>query len=95
MNDKKNIYRKVNISVGTKEYNYNNYTENNKHDRNPSDITKNDKLDKIRQKIVEFNIKKKAIFNKLKSNINKLQKDINSSASYYTERQRFKNIKEN
>lgn len=95
INDKKNIYRKINISVGTRENNFNNYKENNKHDRNQSEITNNDKLNKIRQKIVEFNIKKKAIFNKLKSNINKLQKDINSSTSYLTERQRFKNIKEN
>jgi len=96
LNDKKNnLYKKVHVSVGSKENNFNNYSESKKHDRNLSDITKNDKLFKIRQKIIEFNIKEKAIYDKLKSSINKIQKDINSSTSYYTERKKLKSLKEN
>ena len=94
-NKKNNIYRKVNASVETKENKFNRYIEDNKHDCNLSEVKKNDKLSQIRQKIVDFNIRQKAIYDKLKLNINKLQKDINSSTSYYTERQRFKNLKEN
>jgi len=45
-------------------------------------------INKIKQKLKEYNQKEKVILDKLRLNLNKMQNEIKSSSSYYTERQK-------
>ena len=93
--NKNNIKRKVNKSVGTSKnkmsylniynYNYNKNIDNKeiKKENNFIDNNRNkETMNKVKLKIEEYQKRERAIYNKLKIDINKLQDDIKSSSLY-------------
>ena len=88
----KNLNKIVNKSVGTtkKKLQHIYIKDNSIIDDKPIK-TKNKQeynINIIKQKIKEYNQKEKDILDKLKLNLNKMQNEIKSSSSYYTERQK-------
>ena len=89
-----NLSKKVNKSVGTlknqlKHIYIKNKISNIIDDKEIKIKNKYEKnINKVKQKIMEYDQKEKAIFDKLKLNLNKMEKEIKSSSSYYTERQK-------
>ena len=91
--NKNNIKRKINKSVGTSKnkmsylniYNYNKNIDNKeiKKENNFIDNDRNkETMNKVKLKIEEYQKRERAIYNKLKIDINKLQDDIKSSKLY-------------
>ena len=90
----KNLNKIVNKSVGTTKKKLQHIYIKNKDNSIIDDEpikTKNKQeynINIIKQKIKEYNQKEKDILDKLKLNLNKMQNEIKSSSSYYTERQK-------
>ena len=92
--NEKNLNKLVNKAVGTSkkklQHIYIKNKDNNIIDNEP--IKPKNKyeynISKINQKIKEYNQKEKVILDKIKLNLNKMQNEIKSSSSYYTERKK-------